>query len=52
MTVRPKNLNSEPAETVQKDSPYYEVLEPVSLYQQTHSVMKKHHDKIEKEGEK
>merc|ERR1712066_397507 len=40
----------DPAETIQKDSPYYEVIEQVPLYEQTHSVMKKHHNKIEKEG--
>ena len=42
---------SDPAEAVQKDSPYYEVIEQVPLYEKTHSVMKKHHrNKIEKEG--
>jgi len=41
---------SDPSETIQKDSPYYEVIEQVPLYEQTHSVMKKHHNKIEKEG--
>ena len=42
--------SSDPANTAQKDSPYYEVIQPVPLYEQTHSVMKKHHKKIDKEG--
>jgi len=40
----------DPANTAQKDSPYYEVIQPVPLYEQTHSLMKKHHKKIDKEG--
>ena len=47
-----ENLYSDPLGTVQRDSPYYEVIEPVPLYEQTHSVMKKHHSKVEKEGNK
>ena len=41
---------SDPANTAQKDSPYYEVIQPVPLYERTHSVLKKHHNKIDKEG--
>ena len=41
---------SDPANTAQKDSPYYEVIQPVPLYEQTHSLIKKHHKKIDKEG--
>eukprot|EP00092_Neocalanus_flemingeri_P036861 GFUD01040122.1.p1 GENE.GFUD01040122.1~~GFUD01040122.1.p1 ORF type:complete len:381 (-),score=139.23 GFUD01040122.1:297-1439(-) len=43
----------DPAKSIQRDSPYYDVVDPVpaSGFEQTHSVIKKHHDKkIDKEG--
>jgi len=43
----------DPVKTPQKDSPYYDVVDlaPVSGFEQTHSVIKKHHDKkVEEEG--
>ena len=42
---------SDPAKLAQADSPYYDVVEPApaSGFEQTHSVIKKHHE--EKEGE-
>ena len=51
-------LFSDPADALQKDSPYYEI-EPLkngkkgSDYEKTHSLVKKHHiTQIEKEGKK
>ena len=41
---------SDLSNTAQKDSPYYEVIQPVPLYEQTHSVLKKHHKKINEKG--
>ena len=49
----------DPADALQKDSPYYEI-EPMSKtgkkgsdYEKTHSLVKKHHiTQIEKEGKK
>eukprot|EP00092_Neocalanus_flemingeri_P084683 GFUD01106420.1.p1 GENE.GFUD01106420.1~~GFUD01106420.1.p1 ORF type:complete len:381 (+),score=137.72 GFUD01106420.1:161-1303(+) len=43
----------DPAKSIQRDSPYYDVVDPVpaSGFEQTHSVIKKHHDKkIDTEG--
>ena len=44
---------SDPVKSAQADSPYYDVLEqaPASGFEQTHSVIKKHHEAVEKEGE-
>jgi hypothetical protein len=44
---------SDPAKSAQADSPYYDVVAPApaSGFEQTHSVIKKHHVGVEKEGE-
>ena len=45
---------SDPADVIQKDSPYYEVVDNKKDrrdYEKTHSVVKKHHiSQIDKEG--
>jgi len=41
----------DPAKAAQADSPYYQVDDPTSSgYEQTHSVVKKHHKNVEKDG--
>ena len=44
---------SDPAKSPQADSPYYDVVDqaPASGFEQTHSVIKKHHEGVEKDGE-
>ena len=45
-------IASDPAKSAQADSPYYDVVEPApSGFEQTHSVIKKHHKGVEKEGD-
>eukprot|EP00091_Calanus_sinicus_P020898 TRINITY_DN5974_c0_g1_i8.p1 TRINITY_DN5974_c0_g1~~TRINITY_DN5974_c0_g1_i8.p1 ORF type:complete len:374 (-),score=116.29 TRINITY_DN5974_c0_g1_i8:26-1147(-) len=43
---------TDPSKSAQADSPYYDVVEPApgSGFEQTHSVIKKHHKEVEKEG--
>jgi len=43
---------SDPAKSPQADSPYYEVIDPATAsgFEQTHSVIKKHHEGVEKDG--
>ena len=43
----------DPSKSPQADSPYYEVIEPPASregFEQTHSVIKKHHKDLEKNG--
>ena len=44
---------SDPAKSAQADSQYYDVVEPAPAngFEQTHSVIKKHHEGVEKKGE-
>ena len=49
-----QSIFPDPAKSPQRDSPYYDVVDPVPVsgFEQTHSVIKKHHNKkVEKEGE-
>eukprot|EP00092_Neocalanus_flemingeri_P045278 GFUD01050513.1.p1 GENE.GFUD01050513.1~~GFUD01050513.1.p1 ORF type:complete len:375 (+),score=136.67 GFUD01050513.1:135-1259(+) len=43
---------ADPAKYPQADSPYYEVVDPAPAkgFEQTHSVIKKHHKEVEKDG--
>ena len=43
----------DPSKSAQADSPHYDVVEraPASGFEQTHSVIKKHHEGLEKEGD-
>ena len=43
--------HTDPASSPQADSPYYQV-EDNRDFQQTHSVIKKHHNEVEKDGKK
>jgi len=43
---------TDPSKSPQADSPYYEVIDPTAAsgFEQTHSVIKKHHKEVEKSG--